>query len=196
MDNEIWKDIVGYEGKYQVSNMGRVKSLNYKYTGKAKILRPVKNNRCGYLFVNLCKNGNRKNYTVHRLILMTFSPVDNMDELDINHIDEDKTNNNLLNLEWGTHKENINHGTHNARVAEKLSIPISQLSLDGKLVKAWESSQDAERGGFNSGAIIQCCKNKYMRDGNNIYKSYRWMYLKDWLKEHNRGIPKKMYFID
>ena len=192
MDNEIWKDIVGYEGLYQVSNMGRVKSLNYNHTGKEKLLSPLKDSG-GYLRANLCKNGKPKMYKVHRLVLMTFSPVENMDKLDINHIDENKLNNNLSNLEWCDRSYNINHGTRNKRVAEKKSIPIAQLTLDGKFVKAWKSGIDAaERlGGFSRGNITNCCKGKSKTHGG-----YRWMYLKDWLKEHNKGIPKKLYFID
>lgn len=185
MDKEIWSDIKGFEGKYQVSNLGNVKSLNYKRTGKEKILKPRKASN-GYLQVCLVKEGKREMYTVHRLVLSTFNPCENSHELQVNHIDENKTNNNLSNLEWCTHKDNQNHGTRNKRIAEKNSIPIAQLALDGKYVKAWKSAHDAEREcGFNNGSIIQCCKNKYMREGNNIYKDYRWMYLSEFLDRHN-----------
>ena len=69
--NEIWKDIEGYEGLYQVSNFGNVKSLNYKRSGREKILKPSKDND-GYLHVNLCKNNNQKGFTIHRLVAKTF----------------------------------------------------------------------------------------------------------------------------
>ena len=196
MDNqEIWCDVKGYEGLYQVSNLGRVKSLaRVNSLGRRvneKILRPQKNG-LGYLFVYLCKGGSRKMYTVHRLVLMTFSPVADSHELQVNHIDENKENNHLSNLEWTTHKDNQNHGTRNKRISEKKSIPIAQLTLGGKLVNVWKSSHDAEReGGYNQGNIINCCKGKL-----KTHKGYRWQYLKDWLKEHNKGIPKKLYFID
>ena len=185
MDNEIWCDVKGYEGRYQVSNLGNVKSLNYRGTGKEKILRQGKNT-WGYLFVILTKNGEHKMYQVHRLILMTFNPVENMSELLVNHRDEDPTNNNLNNLEWCTALYNNTYNDRHKRVAEKNSIPIAQLTLDGKFVKAWKSSHEAEReGGFYQGAIIKCCKNKFNREGNNIYKGYRFMYLSEYMDKHN-----------
>lgn len=185
MDKEVWCDVKGFEGKYQVSNCGRIKSLNYNHTGKAKILRPVKT-RNGYMQIGLVKNGERKWYKVHRLVLSAFSPVADMDELQVNHINEIKADNRLENLEWCTCKDNCNHGTRNDRSAENRSIPIVQLTLEGKLVKAWESSMEAKRiDGFNPGAINQCCKNKFNKEGNNIYKGYRWMYLSEFMDKYN-----------
>ena len=180
MDEEIWKDIKGFEGKFQVSNCGRVKSLNYRRTGKEKILCPF-NNMHGYLQINLWKGGKYKTYKVHRLVLMTFSPVADMDKLDINHKDECKTNNNLSNLEWCTRGYNNNYGTHNARVAEKKSIPIVQLTIGGKYIRSWKSAHDAERtGGFNNGNINNCCKGRHKTHGG-----FRWMYLSEFLDRHN-----------
>ena len=181
MIEEEWRDVKGYEGLYQVSNLGRVKSLNYKRTGKSKILRP-QGTRLGYLRIRLFKGGECKRHYIHRLVLMTFSPVENMENLDCNHLDENKENNNLNNLEWCTRSYNNTYNGRHKRVAEKntngkCSIPIVQLSQDGKLIKVWKSSHDAERGGFNQGAIIQCCKNKFHREGNNIYKGYKWQYI-------------------
>ena len=192
MDNqEIWCDVKGYEGLYAVSNMGRVKSLGNDKSRREKILSPCKSGN-GYLQVNLWKEGKVKRYSIHRLVLSTFSPCENSHELQVNHIDEDKTNNMLENLEWVTCKENCNHGTRNARRAEKKSIPVVQLSLEGKYIRSWKSSMDAEReGGFNNAHINSCCKGKL-----KTHKGYRFIYLKDWLKEHNKGIPKKLYFID
>ena len=117
---EIWKDIKKYEGIYQISNLGRVKSLSrqkkHSYNGvallKEKILKPQKAN--GYYFVRLCKDSISKQYLVHRLVASHFlNNPNNYNE--INHIDEDKTNNNAINLEWCTHKYNINYGTGNVR---------------------------------------------------------------------------------
>lgn len=196
---EEWRDVCGYEGKYQVSNLGNVKSLNYHLTGKEQILRPRKNEG-GYIQVTLSKNGKCKTYKIHRLVLSTFNPCDNMDKLDINHIDEVKTNNRLENLEWCDRSYNINHGTRNKRVAEKntngkKSVPIVQLSLDGKFIKAWKSSHDAERiGGYKQTNIIQCCKNKYIREGNNIYKGYKWQYLYDYISKIDSRIKKVILF--
>lgn len=186
MIEEIWKDIEGYNGKYQISNMGRVKSLVDNH-GKfrEKILRPS-NDGWGYLFVYLYKGGEHKMHKVHRLVLMAFNPVADMDNLQINHIDENKTNNNLSNLEWCTCKENCNHGTRNDRVSEKNtngknSIPIVQLSLNGHYIRSYKSSRDAQRiEGFNHSHIIKCCKGKY-----KTHKGYRFMYLSEYMDKNN-----------
>ena len=85
---EIWKDIIGYEGRYQVSNLGRVKSLNYNNTNKEKILKPKKENN-GYLRVNLSKNGKAKMYSVHRLVAIVYIPNPENKET-VNHKNENK----------------------------------------------------------------------------------------------------------
>ena len=191
--DEIWKDIEGYEGKYAVSNKGRVKSLErVDSLGRRvneKILRPCKSGN-GYLLIWLCKGGSRKLHYIHRLVLSTFNPCENSHELQVNHIDENTENNNLTNLEWVTCKENINHGTHNDRVAEKKSIPIAQLALDGKYIKSWKSSMDAQReGGFNRGHIIQCCKGRLKTHGG-----YKWQYLHDYISQIDPRIKKVILF--
>ena len=126
--NEIWKDIVGYEGLYQISNLGNVKSLNYRRTGKERILNPG-NNGCGYLFVILCNNGKRKHFKIHRLVANAF--LENPDnKSDVNHKDEDKTNNNVDNLEWMTRQENNNYGTRNERSSKSVIIEaLNSLSV-------------------------------------------------------------------
>ena len=110
---EIWKDIKGYEGLYQISNFGRIKSLkfwsnrNKKYYDKEKMKKAYKD-RDGYLRVSLSNNGQRKLKQVHRLVAETFiSNPDNKPQ--VNHIDGNKQNNNVLNLEWVTCQENIVH---------------------------------------------------------------------------------------
>ena len=160
-NKEIWKDIVGYEGLYQVSNLGRVKSLKY---GKEKILKPANIGR-GYLKVNIWKNGEQNQYLVHRLVGQSFIPnPNNLPE--INHRDEDKTNNRVENLEWCDRKYNNNFGTHNQRVAEKmtngkLSKTVLQFTLEGNFVKEWKSTRDVQRNlGFDQGHISQCCTGK------------------------------------
>lgn len=100
---EIWKDIPNYEGLYQASNLGRIKSLPRKYKPNESILKPQKRN--GYLKVELCKQ-DRKQYSVHRLIMMTFF---GNSKLNVNHIDGNKHNNNLENLEYCTQRENCRH---------------------------------------------------------------------------------------
>ena len=107
---EQWKDIKGYEGKYQISNLGRVKSLDYHRSGKEKEIIPVLK-KTGYYQVNLYLNGRYKTKRIHRLVAEAF--VDNENNCSIvNHIDGDKTNNCASNLEWTTVQYNTWHATH------------------------------------------------------------------------------------
>lgn len=106
---EIWKDIKEYEGIYQVSNLGRVKSL--KHSKEGKLLKGRVTGK-GYLSVALFRNSVRKSNSIHRLVAEAFIPnPENKPE--VNHIDENKLNNDVSNLEWVTSKENSNHGTRN-----------------------------------------------------------------------------------
>lgn len=108
-----WRDIKGYEGHYRISEYGDVMSLK----GKKKLLRPGQ--ACGYLKVSLSKNGIIKSYLVHRLVATAFCNNPNKYE-EVNHIDENKINNHYSNLEWCNHKYNMNYGTRNTRVSEKM----------------------------------------------------------------------------
>ena len=115
---EIWKDISGYEGLYQISNLGNVKSLNYSRTGKERILKPG-TDKDGYLLVTLYKNRNKRPFKIHRLVAKAFIPnPDN--KSDVNHKDENKTNNCVDNLEWMTRMENNNFGTRNERISKSV----------------------------------------------------------------------------
>ena len=161
MKNEEWRDVVGYEGRYQVSSMGRVKSLERKdrfgRTVKERILKSYIN-RYGYLLVALCAGGKQKTLNVHRLVCEAFLPrAEGKDA--INHKDEDKTNNNVWNLEWVSHKENCNFGTRNERIAKALSKPVAQYTKDVAFIKAWASAAEVKRQlGFNHSNIIQVAK--------------------------------------
>lgn len=117
LPNETWKDIEDFEG-YQISNLGRVKSLNYHRTKRERILQQ-NINKVGYCVVHLCKNGKCHTFAVHRLVAIAFIANPN-EKPQVNHLDECKTNNCVENLEWATAKENTNYGTRNERVAKTL----------------------------------------------------------------------------
>ena len=185
---EIWKDIKGYEGLYQISNLGRVRSLdmmaNSKNGSKRFVKGKIKNpflNQGGYLQVHLSKNGKRKMYRVHRLVYEAF-----IGEIpkgyQVNHKDENKQNNILSNIDTlMTPKENLNWGTRNERAGKSLtnhpqkSKPVIQKSLDGKVIKIWPSANEIQRQlGYSQGSISKCC------NGNrkSAYK-YIWQYEED-----------------
>lgn len=133
---EVWKDVVGYEGLYKVSNFGNVYSVR-----SDKQLKQG-NNR-GYLFVVLCTDGKQKLFKVHRLVAISFlTNTDNKPQ--VNHIDEDKTNNRLDNLEWVTAKENTNYGSRNKRAAKSNSKKIKVIYQDNTY-EYWDSTSEFAR---------------------------------------------------
>ncbi|WNO24238.1 endonuclease [Enterococcus phage SSMH01] len=159
---EEWKDIKGYEGLYQVSNFGRVKS---KHRGSERILK-AGTTRLGYLNVCLCKNNQIKNFKVHRLVAKAFilNP-DNKPE--VNHIDEDKTNNIVSNLEWCTRKENINHGTRTERSSKKVkAIDIAT----GEWNEYYSIRECARQLGIHPQNICNCLKGKRKQSGNYVFE--------------------------
>ena len=164
---EIFKNIQGYENLYQISSNGRVKSLNYNHTGKERILKPAKYN-CGYLMVGLWKQGKSKRYLVHRLVALHFIPNPN-NLPQVNHKDEDKTNNQVNNLEWCDSLYNINYGTRNQRVVESLSKKVLCVETG----KIYPSISEVQREfGFSKGNISKCCNGKLKQ----MY-GFHWRYV-------------------
>ena len=175
--SEEWRDVVGYEGLYQVSSEGRVKSLERKvrhWRGgeriqKERILNP-KTNRYGYLIVGLYAGGKQKMFAVHRLVCQAFHEnLDNKPQ--VNHLNEDKKDNRACNLEWCTRKENCNHGTRNERSAKNRSKSVGQYTLDGDLVKVWQSANEVQRRtGFDRGSFSKAANGKYKQAYGFIWK--------------------------
>lgn len=174
---EIWKDIEGYEGYYQVSNLGRVKSLDRKVTDnkcerifKGIILRQDIVGS-GYLSVMLSKDNKQKRFLVHRLVSETFIPNPcNLPE--INHKSEVKTENYVENLEWCDHSYNNTYLNKVERGQKKRKKPVIQISVDGIELCYWFSSADCmKETGFKATGIIKCCKGK-----SKTHMGYRWRY--------------------
>ena len=188
---EIWKDILGYEGLYQVSNYGRIKSFNYRNTGKEKMLS-LKPNKNGYIRIGLTKDGKRKMFQVHQLVAQTFLENPN-NYSQINHKDENKINNNAENLEWCTPKYNSNYGTRNERASKTLSTNIKgkhkgKLNPNAKKVVCITTGEmfdcikhASEKFNTTYSNIIACCTGKTKTAGKHPVTGEKlvWRYLKN-----------------
>lgn len=169
---EIWKDIEGFDNLYQVSNFGNVRSLRHK---KLFIMKPQQD-RYGYLDVGLRICNKQKWFTIHRLVAEAF--IENPNNLpQVNHKDEDKTNNLVTNLEWCDAKYNNNYGTVIDRISKALtnrkdqSKPVLQYDKNGNFIKEYPSIMDAERKtGIRHNIICRVCKGKQRTSGGYIWK--------------------------
>lgn len=166
---EIWKDIAGYEGLYQVSNTGEIKSLKFNHSNKEKIIKGNKES-LGYLVVTLYKDGNRKNFKIHRLVAETF--ISNPKNLpQVNHIDGNKQNNRIDNLEWCTASENTIHA-HKSGLAnsDNQKIKVNQYDLSGNFIRKWDGIVDIERNlNIDKSSIVKVCKHKRNQAGGYIW---------------------------
>ena len=161
---EIWKDVVGYEKSYTVSNTGTVKSKNREIVDcngrvlvrKGVTLSPTKNH-CGYLMVGLSNNSETVLISIHRLVATAF--IENIDNKpQVNHIDEDKLNNRTTNLEWVTAFENCHHGNLIERRAKAQYKSVIRFDLDGNMIDKKESLKAYGEMGFDCSSIAKVCK--------------------------------------
>ena len=175
LPNEEWRDVVGYEGLYQVSNLGRVKSLPRKHQLQTIIVsqHPTGN---GYLTVTFTKDRKRKNFRTHKLVASAF--LDEVEDAnEINHIDENKFNNCVENLMRCNKTFNINYGSRNIIVAYKLrnridqSKRVLQLDKQGNIVREFRSVNDAAR-------FFKCSSNGISRVCRGERKKYKDMFFK------------------
>lgn len=182
MEIEIWKDIKGYEGLYQVSSEGRVKSLNYKRTREEKILKAGIQQQ-GYQHVVLSKEGKVTTFRVHRLVCQAFKNLDiNDKKAVILHRDNNPSNNTLDNLEVGDQSENILQAFREGRKKAShlgkfgkdnhLSKEIAQFTLEDEFIRVWPSMINASRElKINHGNISSCCTGKHKSAGG-----FKWLF--------------------
>lgn len=177
--SEIWKDIPGYEGYYQISNMGNVKSLDraIEKGGRLHYIKghPLRQSKTchGYYIIGFSKDDKRTYNSVHRLVAELFIPNPNGYPC-VNHKDEDKTNNRVENLEWCTYLYNNTYSSRIERVMSKRRKPVVQLSLDGRVVNRFPSAKQASiETGINYSVIAEVCKNKY---GRKTAGGFKWHY--------------------
>ncbi|ATE83960.1 HNH endonuclease [Lactococcus phage LP0209] len=159
---ETFVKIGGFEN-YEVSNLGKVRNIKSGRTLKPSLIQS------GYLRHSLYKHNKRKNLLLHRIIATAF--IDNPEEKPcVNHIDENKLNNDLRNLEWCTARENAIHGTRIKRIAEKRSKKVIQLDLNDNILNVFKSMRQAEREtGISATSISACCNGKRKSAGK-----YKW----------------------
>lgn len=179
MNTETWKEVKGYSGLYEVSNLGRVRSLGRPCKAKNGSTQ-LKRSRIltqeitihGYCRVRLYDHdGNSKHFAVHRLVMATFIGES---DLQVNHINEIKTDNRLINLEYVSQSDNCNHGTRNKRISIGLSgihsKAVAQLRDNGSIIRTFESRSEAEEiTGISAVNIGRCCEGTRERAGG-----YRW----------------------
>lgn len=186
---ETWKPVVGYEGLYEVSDLGNVRSLNWHNEKYARNLWLKPHNK-GYFQVELVRNKEKKMHMVHRLVAIAFIP-NPLNLPQVNHKDENKKNNAVENLEWCDNRYNVKYSMirHPDRAANriytnskrgttykrKLSMPIYQCGLDGEIIRKWENSREIfVKTGMSDWSISECCRGKR----NKAY-GFKWRYATD-----------------
>lgn len=187
-NNEEWKPIKGYEGLYEISNFGRVRSIEIKGKGIGKgksrkgglLSVHLRCKKKKYYCVHLSSNGKNENKAIHFLVMDAFLPNPNPEIYDeINHIDEDPSNNCLSNLEWCDSKYNNRYGTCKQRGLEtkkqkgscNAEKSVQQFTLDGQFVKEYKSISECCRiNNYNAACICECCKGRQKTAYGYIWK--------------------------
>lgn len=163
---EIWKDIKGFEGIYQVSNLGRIKSLHFK----RELIMKLNLKKNGYYQVRLKNEGKSKDYLVHRLVAEAFIPNPN-NYPQVNHIDENKQNNKVENLEWCTVLYNNIYGERLNKVKKVLQKETYQYDFNWNLINIYKSNKEASRKTkIPAGNISSCCNGSYKQAGGCYWR--------------------------
>lgn len=165
---EIWRDIKGYEGIYQVSNFGNVKRLVGFGCRNERIRKTFKKKKYPYLRVNLCKNNIHQIFSIHRLVAEAFIPnPNNLPE--VNHKDENVQNNRVDNLEWCNHLYNCEYS---------FAKPVNQYTLSGDFVREWDSATTIQKElNIFGSSVNSCCRGKLKSAGG-----FKWYYVDDYVQ--------------
>lgn len=164
---EIWKDIPNYEGLYQISNYGRVKTLNPRYNKVESNIKSVRKCHDGYYRLDLHKNGVKKTYYIHKLVALAFLPNPNNYTV-VNHKDENKENNYVDNLEWCTIGYNNLYSVNSRKKSRR---GIIQYDLFGNLIQKWQTISSASKTlNISRNSIFRCCNGTQNTAGNYIWK--------------------------
>lgn len=181
---EVWRDIYfiengieyDYRGKYQVSNLGNVRALNYMRTGEKHLLSQTKNTN-DYLLISLWKNNKKRRFMVHRLVAHMFCNG-YKDGLEVNHKDQNPLNNTVENLEWCSHEYNLRYGNRIKKQAKKISRKVIGYSLTDTRVIILQSTRQGKKFGFCQSSISACCRGEV-----ETHKGYHWKYIEEEEKE-------------
>lgn len=191
LEGEEWRDVVGWEGIYAISNFGRAVSFERMVVGsrrkclrfnKARILSPRKSKTYngGYYSIDLKKDGNTHKVYIHRLVATHFIPVTDSSLKEVDHIDCNTLNNHVDNLRWTTHSLNMRNRntvakTSMSHIGNKNAPRKAVIRIGQCHTKIYTSMGETKQDGFHAAAVYRCCNNLQA-----LHKGYRWMYLSDY----------------